>query len=173
MKSKTMRWARHAARLGDKQNTEGTSKEIDLEGVTRTDRTENWNNLWAIVNSGMDVWFYTMCGTSRLDEELIDNLEVFCFMEIFSYVHIKETVYEFVIFPDCMCYLPVSVAGLSNARVCDRSPAGIVGSNPAEGMDVCCECCVLSGREFSVGLITRPEESYRLCYVVLCNIETS
>jgi hypothetical protein len=22
-----------------------------------------------------------------------------------------------------------------------------VGSNPAEGMDVCCECCVWSGRE--------------------------
>jgi hypothetical protein len=36
--------------------------------------------------------------------------------------------------------------------------------NPARGMDVvCCECCVLSGRGLCDGLITRPEESYRVC----------
>jgi hypothetical protein len=29
-------------------------------------------------------------------------------------------------------------------------------------MFFCCECCVLSGRDFCDGLITRPEESYRL-----------
>ena len=29
-------------------------------------------------------------------------------------------------------------------------------------MFVCCECCVLSGRGLYEGLITRPEESYRL-----------
>ena len=29
-------------------------------------------------------------------------------------------------------------------------------------MSVGCECCVLSGRGLCVGLITRPEESYRL-----------
>jgi len=29
-------------------------------------------------------------------------------------------------------------------------------------MDVSCECCVLSGTGFCVGLITRPEESYRM-----------
>jgi hypothetical protein len=32
-------------------------------------------------------------------------------------------------------------------------------------MFVSCECCVLSGRVLSVGVITRPEESYRLCRV--------
>jgi hypothetical protein len=37
-----------------------------------------------------------------------------------------------------------------------------VGSNPTGGMDVCCECCVMSGRGLCDGLITRPEESYRL-----------
>jgi hypothetical protein len=47
----------------------------------------------------------------------------------------------------------------------DLSLAGIVGSNSAEGMDVCRECCVLSGRGLCDGLITRPEESYRLCCV--------
>jgi len=29
-------------------------------------------------------------------------------------------------------------------------------------MSVCCECCVLSDRSLCVGLITRPEESYRV-----------
>ena len=40
-------------------------------------------------------------------------------------------------------------------------------------MSVCCECCVLSGRGLCDGPITRPEESYRLCCVVVCDIETS
>ena len=40
-------------------------------------------------------------------------------------------------------------------------------------MFVCCECCVLSGRGLCDGLITRPEESYRLWRVVVCDLETS
>jgi hypothetical protein len=39
-------------------------------------------------------------------------------------------------------------------------------------MFVCCECCVLSSRGLCDGLITRPEESYRLWRVV-CDQETS
>jgi hypothetical protein len=48
--------------------------------------------------------------------------------------------------------------------VCGRSLAGIAVSNPTGSvcLSVCCECCVLSGRGLYVGLITRPEESYRL-----------
>jgi hypothetical protein len=40
-------------------------------------------------------------------------------------------------------------------------------------MLVCCECCVLSGRGLCDGLVTRPEESYRLWRVVVCDQETS
>jgi hypothetical protein len=40
-------------------------------------------------------------------------------------------------------------------------------------MFVCCECRVLSGRSLCDGLITRPEESYRLWRVVVCDQETS
>jgi hypothetical protein len=59
-------------------------------------------------------------------------------------------------------FLPVPVAALSKAWVCGRSLAGIADSNPSGArMSVSCECCVLSGRGSSVGLITRPEESYR------------
>jgi hypothetical protein len=38
---------------------------------------------------------------------------------------------------------------------------------------VCCECRVLLGRGLCDELITRPEESYRLCCVVVCDPETS
>ena len=40
-------------------------------------------------------------------------------------------------------------------------------------MFVCCECFVLSGTGLCDGLITRPEESYRLWRVVVCDQETS
>jgi hypothetical protein len=34
-------------------------------------------------------------------------------------------------------YLPIAAAERSKAWVCSRLPAGIAGSNPAGGMDVC------------------------------------
>ena len=40
-------------------------------------------------------------------------------------------------------------------------------------MFVCCECCALSDRGLCDELITRPEKSYRLCCVVVCDLETS
>jgi len=40
-------------------------------------------------------------------------------------------------------------------------------------MFVCCECCVLSDKGLCDELITRPEESYRLWCVVVCDQETS
>jgi hypothetical protein len=39
-------------------------------------------------------------------------------------------------------------------------------------MDVCCECCVLSGRGLCDELITLLEEAYRLWCVVVCDLET-
>ena len=44
---------------------------------------------------------------------------------------------------------------------------------PGAWMSVCCECCVLSSRGLCDGLITRPEESYRLWCVVVCDLGTS
>ena len=43
---------------------------------------------------------------------------------------------------------------------------------PGAWMIVCCECCVLSGRGLCNGLVTRPDESYRLWCVVVCDLET-
>ena len=64
------------------------------------------------------------------------------------------------------------MAARSKAYVCGRSPAEIVVLNLAGSMDVCCKCCVLSGRGLCDEAITRPEESYRLWRVVVCDLET-
>ena len=68
-------------------------------------------------------------------------------------------------FPAVISRVPVPVAARPKAWVCDGSLAGIVGANPAGGMDFCCECCVCSGRGLCVRLITCTEESYRIQYV--------
>ena len=44
---------------------------------------------------------------------------------------------------------------------------------PGAWIFVCCECRVLSGRGLCDELLTRPEESYQLCCVVVCDLETS
>ena len=44
---------------------------------------------------------------------------------------------------------------------------------PGAWIFVCCECRVLSGRGLCDELITRPEETYRLCCAVVCDLETS
>jgi hypothetical protein len=50
-----------------------------------------------------------------------------------------------------------------------QSKNGSKGKNPGQKkipsgacMSVSCECCVLSGRGLCDGLVTRPEESYRV-----------
>ena len=40
-------------------------------------------------------------------------------------------------------------------------------------MSDCSECCVLSGIGLCDELITRPEESYRLWCVVVCDLKTT
>ena len=44
---------------------------------------------------------------------------------------------------------------------------------PGAWIFVCCECRVLSGRGLCDELFTRPEESYRLCCVVVFDLEKS
>ena len=49
--------------------------------------------------------------------------------------------------------MPVPVTARSKTWVCGRSFAGIAASNPAGGIVVYCECCVLSGRGLCDGLV--------------------
>jgi hypothetical protein len=83
----------------------------------------------------------------------------------------------------CPCYS----LGWSTRTACrSQSPRGLrrrstaarplrlwVRISPGTSMFVCCECCVLSVTGLCDGLITRPEESYRLWRVVVYDQETS
>jgi hypothetical protein len=46
-------------------------------------------------------------------------------------------------------------------------------TRPEESYRLLCVCVCLSGRGLCDGLIIRPEESYRLCCVIVCDLETS
>ena len=63
--------------------------------------------------------------------------------------------------------------GLRHTSAAARLLRSWVRIPPGAWMFVCCECCVLSGRSLCDELITRPEKSYRLCCVVVCDLETS
>jgi hypothetical protein len=59
---------------------------------------------------------------------------------------------------------PILVAARSEAWVCGRSPAEIVGLKPAGAVAVSCECCLLSGRSYLRRAL--PEESFCVCVCV-------
>ena len=63
--------------------------------------------------------------------------------------------------------VPVPVAARSAAARLVRSWVRIPSG---AWMFVLCECCVLSGRGLCDELITRPDESYRLWCVVVCDL---
>ena len=65
-----------------------------------------------------------------------------------------------------------SIAGPSD-RAAARLLRSWVRISPSAWMFVCCECCVLSGRGLCDELITRPEESYWLWCVFVCDLEAS
>ena len=72
-----------------------------------------------------------------------------------------------------MCAGPSGRAVLRRRSTAARPLRLRVRILPGAWMFVCCECCVLSGRGLCDGLITRPEESYRLWRVAVCDLETS
>jgi len=62
--------------------------------------------------------------------------------------------------------------GLSRRSSATRLLRSWVRIQPGAWKFVCCECCVLSGRGLCDKLITRPEESYWLWCIVVCDQET-
>jgi len=76
----------------------------------------------------------------------------------------------------CLDTVPIPVAVGSQAQVSSRFGAGTAGSNPAEGKAVHLSCFV--GSDFYDELITRSQESYRVCVcvcmcLIVCDLETS
>ena len=69
--------------------------------------------------------------------------------------------------------VPVAARSLRRGSTTARLLRLWVRIPPEAWAFVCCECCVLSGRALCDGPITRPEESYRLWCVVVCDLGTS
>ena len=78
--------------------------------------------------------------------------------------------FEMVNWEKCWSQWP---RGLRRRSAAARLLRSWVRIPPGAWMFVCCECCVLSCRGLCDELITRPEESYRLWCVVVCDLETS
>ena len=82
---------------------------------------------------------------------------MYIYIKVFSYKNFVQFMYDLI-----------------RRAAAGRSPDEIVGSNPTGAwIFVCCECRVLSGRGLCDELITRPEKSYRLWCVAVCDLETS
>ena len=82
-------------------------------------------------------------------------------------------IYIYIIYDIFVNYRPQWPRGLRRRSAAARVLRSWVQIPPEAWMFVCCECCVLSGRSLCDELITRPEESYRLCCVTVCDLETS
>ena len=89
-----------------------------------------------------------------------------CFNHFFNIPTYAHNIYIYI----CWSQWPL---GLRRRSAAARLLRSWVQIPPGAWMFVCCECCVLSGRGLCDELITRPEESYRLWCLVVCDLETS
>jgi hypothetical protein len=79
------------------------------------------------------------------------SLYIYIYIYIHTYTHTHTRI--------CRSQWP---RGLRRGSTAARLLGLWVRIPPRARMSVCCECCVLSGRGLCDGVITRPEESYRL-----------
>ena len=97
---------------------------------------------------------------------------VFAMLVLYIYIYIHIYVFTYI-------YMYVFTRRSQWPRVLRRGSAAScllglrVRITLGAWMFVCCDCCVLSGRGLCDALIPRPEESYRLWCVVVCDLETS
>ena len=108
---------------------------------------------------------------------LFPMFNVLYFTLVLSAVCVQSWIWLFAVVPWCRALLLLLLLLLLLCMLCGRSqwPCGLrrgsavarllglwVRIPPEAWMSVSCECCVLSGRGLCVGLITCPEESYRV-----------
>jgi hypothetical protein len=107
--------------------------------------------------------------TDFVTENSYRNLPDWCLCTTFSNCGFCCTSESHKITPYTLTW-PIPVAAPSKAQVCGRTLAGIVGSDPAGGMNVCLLWVFeLSGRGICDGPIPCPEESHRLWCVSECD----
>jgi len=80
----------------------------------------------------------------------------------------QQANFETLLISNCRSQWP---RGLRCRSAATRLLRSWVWIPPRAWMFVCCECCVLSGRGLCDELIAHSEESYRLCCVIVCDLE--
>jgi len=114
----------------------------------------------------------------RVNDMTVAHLDA---LSCFSWVGLRKTVEyrsESIVYPR-WTFLLISYVrsqwprGLRRRSTSARLLELWVRIAPGAWVSVCCDCFVLSGRGLCDELVTRPEESYQLWCVVVCNLETS
>jgi hypothetical protein len=93
--------------------------------------------------------------------------------QIFTHIYNKKMLHYY--FKDIISKFSLSQwpRGLRRGSAAIRLLRPWVRIPPGAWMFFCWECCVLSGRGLCDELITRPEKSYQMWRVVVCDLETS
>jgi hypothetical protein len=120
----------------------------------------SWNFSFRISPLSGEIFFSGVCGTYS------PHLTRFIVGILNRLIHKVIRIIVFV----CRSQWPRGLSHMSSAA---RLLRLWVQNPPGTWMFVCCEYCVLSSRGLCDGLITGPEESYRLWRVVVCDQETS
>jgi len=120
-------------------------------------------------NNRGSVFLFSFFIVNALDNPSLCNSDfVFC---IYLFL-VSHRTFQVLI---CISYIYICRSqgprGLRRRSAAARLLRSWVRIPPGAWMFVCCECCVLSGRGLCDELITRPEESYRLWCVVVCDLE--
>ena len=140
---------------------------IPIERVSNCVRSRHINNEAAWVRLGVLVTkrnYFKTRHTYKFWKYLYmkDELAI-----LFIFAHSGLQIWYFVLFTS------TGLKALCLAKMAARLLRLWVRIPPGAWIFVCCECRVLSGRGLCDELITRPEESYRMCCVVVCDLETS
>ena len=107
-------------------------------------------------------------GIQKKGERFLNSWVTTSFAQILFYVDLLVSVFRRPKFCDCRSQWP---RGLRRRSEAARLLRAWIWIPPGAWMFVCCGCFVLSGRGLCDELITRPEESYRLWCVVVCDLE--
>ena len=106
------------------------------------------------------------CHLNPLNPELNPICYLLALLGAHHFLHFSRIRVKLLTFRRLMSYIYEAPRAARLLRSWVRIP-------PGAWIFVRCECRVLSGRGLCDELITRPEESYRLCCVVVCDLETS
>jgi len=116
-------------------------------------------NVWFVLCTFLNYYVHNVCKNT-----VMDNIRIFTRrLAIMNSCLVYWKAISFVFMLDTYIQRPIPVTARSKVRFCGRSVTGIAVSNPAGGTEFSLWWVECVGSYPCIGLITRPEESYREC----------